>query len=42
MTHHINDYPIIFDRFNELLGPLFQIELTHSMKGLATRGYIVE
>jgi hypothetical protein len=41
MAHYINDYPIIFDRFNELLGVLFEMELTPSTKRLVTTEHIV-
>jgi hypothetical protein len=42
MAHYISDYPIIFERFNEFLGILFQMELTPSTDRLMTTDYIVE
>jgi hypothetical protein len=41
IAHYINGYPIIFDRFKELLGVLFEMELTSSTKRLVTAEYIV-
>jgi hypothetical protein len=34
ISHYINDYPIMCDRLNALLGILFQMELSPSMKRL--------
>jgi hypothetical protein len=42
MAHYINEYPIISEHFNEILGILFQMELTPSMKRLVIADYIVE
>jgi hypothetical protein len=41
MAHYIIDHPIIFDLFNELLGRLFEMELSPSTKILVTDAYIV-
>jgi hypothetical protein len=41
MAHYINDQLIIFDRFNELLGVLIEMELLPPMKSLVTKAYVV-
>jgi hypothetical protein len=42
MAHYINNCPLIFDRFKELLVVLFEMELAPSMKRLVTAGHIVD
>jgi hypothetical protein len=37
----MNNHPIIFDRFNELLGVLFEMELSPPTNILATEAYVV-
>jgi hypothetical protein len=42
MAHYINDHAIIYDRYNEIISLLFEMELDPSKQSLVTPQYIAE